>query len=372
VNAAGGGRAELVQRLVVDLGGAFQQRVGYAPGHPQVEAALARVLAALGALCAQAGNVEVSLLLLEGQLLVDREAVPDDAPWARGVLRSFQRHGIRGMTLVAGLGAAELGRFFDGCMSPSGPAPSPHILLGQGGFSAGEDPRAAGAAGGGAPGGAPAIPFEQVEGARAELRAIGTGEATRIERLRSLVALLARGADGAAIDALRGAATRIDDREFLHGLAVALTTQRIARALQVDGKLLEELVLSALLHDVGYLEGGPSEGDTARRRRSHPVRGAARLAAIEGIPDVAVRVAGEHHLRFDGAPSYPPLGAPRVPVAAARLVAVADTWVGIRASSPMGTAEAIALLRARAGTFLDPAIVEVLAEVAGADPLPGR
>jgi hypothetical protein len=60
--------------------------------------------------------------------------------------------------------------------------------------------------------------------------------------------------------------------------------------------------------------------------------------------------------------------APRAPVPAARLVAVADTWVGIRASSPMGTAEAIGLLRARAGTFLDPAIVEVLAEVVGADP----
>ncbi|MGA8890817.1 MAG: HD domain-containing protein [Anaeromyxobacteraceae bacterium] len=363
--------AALVQRLVIDLGGAFQKRTAYSPGHPQVEAAVARVLEALAALCSHAGNVEVSLLLLEGQLLVDRVAVPDDAPWARGVMRAFLRHGIRGMTLVAGLGAAELGRFFDGCMSAAGPSPSPHILLGQGGFSAGEEPRAAGAAGGGPTGGAPSIPFEQVEGARGELRAIGAGEATRIERLRGLVALLARGADGAAIDALRGAATRIDDREFLHGLAVALTTQRIARALQVDGKLLEELVLAALLHDVGYLEGGPAEGGTARRRRGHPVRGAARLAAIEGIPDVAVRVAGEHHLRFDGAPSYPPLSTPRVPVTAARLVAVADTWVGLRASCPMGTAEAIALLRARAGTFLDPAIVEVLAEVVGAGPPAG-
>jgi HD-GYP domain-containing protein (c-di-GMP phosphodiesterase class II) len=93
------------------------------------------------------------------------------------------------------------------------------------------------------------------------------------------------------------------------------------------------------------------------------VRGAERLAALEGIPDVAVLVALEHHLRFDGAPSYPSTVGPGRPAAAARVVAVADTWETLRSRGDAGPAESLAVLRARAGTFLDPALVELFADV---------
>ena len=132
------GRAELTERLVADLGAAFQQRAAYAPGHPQVKGALTRLMTAFAAWCAYSGTAEVSLILLEGQLLVDRQAIPEDAPWARGLLRAFQRHEIRGLTMLLGLDEAELGRFLDSCQGAEEPTPSRHLLLGQAGITAGE------------------------------------------------------------------------------------------------------------------------------------------------------------------------------------------------------------------------------------------
>lgn len=358
-------QAEAAERLVADLGAAFQQRAVYSPGHPQVKGAVSRFLGAFEAWCLQTGTREVSLILLEGQLLVDRQAAPEEAPWARGLLRALRRHGIRGLTLVAGLDAPELGLFLDSCHSAKGPAASGHILVGQAGFASEEPTGGTGPASTSAGGGTSSgVSADQVEGARAELAAAAAGAVTRIDRLRNLVAWLTRITDASALDPLRLAAASINDREFLHGVAVALTTLRLGRALRVDGSALEELALSGLLHDVGYLEGaGPAAEERAERRNLHPIRGAARLAMLEGIPDVAVLVAYEHHLRFDGVASYPAIPNPRKPIPAARLVAIADTWETLRSYGRAPPAEAFALLRERAGTFLDPALVGLLGEL---------
>ena len=357
------GRPELTQRLVADLGAAFHLRAAYGADHPQVKGALARVLAALAAWVELAGAPEVSLLLVEGHLLVDRQAIPDDAPWARGLMRALRRQAIHGMILSLGLDEAELGSFLDGCQGASGATSSHHIQVGQAGYAAPDDQVGAGA-GARPPGAAPGSLFpEQLEGARAELRAVASGVVTRVDRLRSLIAQLALGAEAGSLDSLRLSAARIDDREFLHGLAVALATLRLARALRVEGKALTDLTLAGFLHDVGYLETRAPGEAPAERRRLHPVRGAARLAALDGIPDLVVVVAFEHHLRFDRAPNYPEMTAPRQPIAEARVVAVADTWETLRGHGDTGPEEALAILRARAGTFLDPTLVDLFAEV---------
>lgn len=357
------GLAKLTERLVADLGAVFQQRTAHAPGHPQVKEALARVLNDFAAWCAHAGTAEVSLILLEGQFLIDRQAIPDDAPWARGLLRAFRRHGIHGLTMVEGLDEQELGLFLDSCQGGKGPTPSRHLLAGQAGFAAMDAPESAGAVGKGSSRPASVISPDQVEGARAELRAVATGVVKRVDRLRSLIAQLARSAEAGSLDSVKLALAHVDDREFLHGVAVALATLRLARALRVEGKALEDLALAGLLHDVGYLEAaGPGESPS-QRRILHPIRGAARLAALEGIPDVAVLVAYEHHLRFDAAPNFPSMTTRRKPIAAARVVAVADTWETLRSQGESRSADALVLLGTRAGTFLDPALVELFGEL---------
>lgn len=355
------GRAERVERLVIELGAAFQQRAVYAREHPQVDRALARTLAAFTTWCVEGAESEASLVLLDEQLLVNRQAIPEDSPWARGLLQAFKRYEIRGMTLLAGLDAAELGAFLDGCATPAGARATAHIALGQAGFAAGDAAESSAVAGARARVAPAWLSGEEMAAARAEMVAAAAGAASRLERLRALVARLARSAESAALDPLRLEIATPDDRAFVHGLAVALGTLRLGRALGLRGDSLDDLALAGFLHDIGYLEPVEPGESADERRLRHPVRGASRLATLEELPDVAVVVAGEHHLRFDGTPNYPRLAEPRPPVAAARLVAVVDTWETLRSRGNLEEAEALALLRRRAGTFLDPALVELFA-----------
>jgi HD domain len=352
-------RAQAVERLVIDLGVAFQNRNVYPSGHPALRRSVERAIADHRALLALAGEVtETTLLTVEGQLLVDRVPVPEDATWGRGLLLAFERHEIAGLTLLAGLDGGELAAFLDSCHGGGEPQASRHVLLGSVSFVEGSS--------------APALavpvavrlpplarPEELAEGREdfAGVAAQGGHDGARsidtIDRLRGLVAALARAAAGAQLESPRLPTVNAGDREFLHGLAVALGALRLGRALGVEGDSLHDLGLAGLFHDIGRLV----EGDDALS--AHPVTGAARLAATPGVPPVAVLVAFEHHLRFDGAPSYPPLDTSRRPSAAAQLVAVADSWDTLRSRGRLPAAEAAQILRQRAGGFLNPELVEV-------------
>lgn len=355
-------RADLMLRLVSDLGAIFHVHNAYAPGHPLTKAAVDRVLAAFGAWCAHTTLPEASLLLVEGHLLVDRQPVPDDAKWAIGLSRAFERYGFGGMTLLVGLDGPELLGFLDACNTPAGAVSTAHILVGRAGF-AGAETAEGGGLGTASGGTGPGLLHEGTEGARAEFLSAGRGGVARVDRLRTLVARLARGAGPTAVDPAEIAAARIGDRDFLHGLGVAIATARLGRALRLDGRALEELTLAGFLHDVGHLEAAAGESPVLTREL-HAARGAARLASLEGVPDVAVLVAFEHHLRVDGVPAEGGgAGAARLPGAAARVVAVADTWETFRSQLEGGRAAALAALHVRAGTFLDPSLVEVFARL---------
>ena len=235
------GRPQLTERLVVDLGAAFQQRAVYAAGHPQVQRAVTRALDAFAAWCRHEGTSEVSLLTLEGQLLVDRQAIPEDSPWARGLLQTYRRYEIGGLTLLAGLdaeGDRSLRRVAGGetgsadqnvgrrrrALRRLAALEEPAQLLG---VAARVAPRW--------------LTAEQMAEARAELVAAATGRASRIDRLRALVARLARSAETGALGPLDLTPADSDDRAFLHGLAVALASLRLGRALGLAGEPLEEL-----------------------------------------------------------------------------------------------------------------------------------
>lgn len=363
---AGGRPEQLAERLVVELGAAFQQRSVYPASHPQLRRSIERTLTALEAWCASTGRQEVSLIVIEGQLLVEREAVVEGATWTRGLLLAFARHDLGGMTLLAGLDADELAAFLDACAGGQRPQPSRHLQIGQAGFVGAERPDSS--SGEPAAGERPALARpDQLEGAKEELIAIARGGSARVERLRAMVARLARAAAGARLEPPKLAVADTNDVAFLHGLSVSLGTLRLGHALGLDGEPLEELGLAGLLHDVGYLEPAAGE-DAAERRRRHTVRGAARLAALDGVSELAIVVAFEHHLRFDGEPNYPRLAVARYPVAASRVVAVADTWDTLRSRGRAAPAEALAVLRDRAGSFLDPTLVELFAAIVEAEP----
>jgi cyclic di-GMP phosphodiesterase len=106
---------------------------------------------------------------------------------------------------------------------------------------------------------------------------------------------------------------------------------------------------------------GKLEGEDWKVMQSHAEVGAWQLAAIEEAPALSVVVAYEHHLRFDGQPTYPLLRRPRRPALASQLTALADTFDAVSTlrpyQAPHARPVALEILRKRAGTFLDPLLV---------------
>ena len=103
-----------------------------------------------------------------------------------------------------------------------------------------------------------------------------------------------------------------DNYTFTHMVNVSILTMGQARALGIDGRLLREFGLSALMHDIGKVRTPQeilnkpeklTDAEFAIMRR-HTVDGAEILRRTPEMPILAPVVAFEHHLRLDGT-GYP-------------------------------------------------------------------
>lgn len=103
-----------------------------------------------------------------------------------------------------------------------------------------------------------------------------------------------------------------DNYTFTHMVNVSILTMSQARALGVEGTMLRELGLAALMHDIGKVRT-PTEilnkpekltDDEFRIMRMHVVDGAEILRRTPEMPNIAPVIAFEHHLRIDGT-GYP-------------------------------------------------------------------
>jgi putative nucleotidyltransferase with HDIG domain len=103
-----------------------------------------------------------------------------------------------------------------------------------------------------------------------------------------------------------------DNYTFTHMVNVSILTMGQARTLGIDGPLLREFGLAALMHDIGKVRtpleilNKPDKltDEEFVVMRRHPVDGAEILRATPEIPTLAPVVAFEHHLRIDGS-GYP-------------------------------------------------------------------
>jgi putative nucleotidyltransferase with HDIG domain len=103
-----------------------------------------------------------------------------------------------------------------------------------------------------------------------------------------------------------------DNYTFTHMVNVSLLTMGQARGLGIDGPLLREFGLAALMHDIGKVRtplevlNKPDKLTDAEFTimKRHVVDGAEILRQTPDIPALAPVVAFEHHLRIDGS-GYP-------------------------------------------------------------------
>jgi putative nucleotidyltransferase with HDIG domain len=103
-----------------------------------------------------------------------------------------------------------------------------------------------------------------------------------------------------------------DNYTFTHMVNVSILTMGQARGLGIDGPLLREFGLAALMHDIGKVRtpieilNKPEKltDDEFAIMKRHTVDGAEILRQTPDIPTLAPVVAFEHHLRLDGT-GYP-------------------------------------------------------------------
>jgi putative nucleotidyltransferase with HDIG domain len=170
-----------------------------------------------------------------------------------------------------------------------------------------------------------------------------------------------------------------DSYTFTHMVNVSILTMGQARGLGIDGPLLREFGLSALLHDIGKVKT-PSDILNKPEKltdkefeilRRHTVDGAEILRRTPEIPSLAPIVAFEHHLRLDGA-GYP-FGVSRPTLnLATMLCGIADVYDAMRSQriyqEAYPTDRILAVLQRNDGKQFDQNLVRRFSQLVGIYP----
>ncbi|MBI2829325.1 MAG: HD-GYP domain-containing protein [Acidobacteria bacterium] len=170
-----------------------------------------------------------------------------------------------------------------------------------------------------------------------------------------------------------------DSYTFTHMVNVSILTMGQARGLGVEGPLLRELGLSALLHDIGKVKT-PAEilnkPDKLTDRefeilRRHTVDGAEILRRTPEIPSLAPVVAFEHHLRLDGT-GYPTAVSRPTLNLGTMLCGVADVYDAMRSQriyqEAFPTDRILAVLQRNDGKQFDQNLIRRFVQLVGIYP----
>jgi putative nucleotidyltransferase with HDIG domain len=170
-----------------------------------------------------------------------------------------------------------------------------------------------------------------------------------------------------------------DNYTFTHMVNVSILTMGQARALGIDGALLREFGLAALMHDIGKVRtplevlNKPDKltDDEFAIMRRHVVDGAEILRATPEIPTLAPVVAFEHHLRLDGT-GYP-FGVKRPSLnLCTMLCSISDVYDAMRSQrkyqQAFPTDRILEVLKRNDGTQFDQHLVRRFSQLVGIYP----
>jgi HD-GYP domain-containing protein (c-di-GMP phosphodiesterase class II) len=337
----------------------------YSPRHRQVLHLTESALAALFPLLAES---PLSLLIIEGEVVADGAPLPAGM-YLNRLAQTLGRHGIGHLKLAAGIDGGELAAFIEALAGPVRQGgeihSSEHLRLGRV-----EVRHAASEDGGIKRLDLAELPAEErarfqdlCEGVRkcGKLRVTGISEV-----VQGFVEAFCREADPLmALAPLRA----VDEYTFTHSTNVCILNLAQAMALGIEGPLLHDIGIAAMLHDVGKLyvpeeilnKSGALDEQEWSVIKQHPVKGAQYLLDTPGVPRLAVLTAYEHHMRYDLG------GYPKVPSnwelnLASQMTMVSDIFDALRTRrayhDPMEMEGIAAIMRQQSGTGLNPVLTQ--------------
>jgi diguanylate cyclase (GGDEF)-like protein len=192
---------------------------------------------------------------------------------------------------------------------------------------------------------------------------------------RELALLQSRSGNPAAVQALAAAIEERDNYTHEHSERVVHLARGVAMMVGLPNDEVEKIAHAALLHDVGKLaipaaileKNGPLTHEEWNVMAEHPVVGERILMRTKDLGGLAPIVRHEHE-HWDGT-GYPDgLEGIRIPLGS-RIILPCDAYIAMTASRPYRPAltpeEAVAELRAGAGTRFDPEVIDALLDLLG-------
>jgi HD-GYP domain-containing protein (c-di-GMP phosphodiesterase class II) len=147
----------------------------------------------------------------------------------------------------------------------------------------------------------------------------------------------------------------------------------LAESLGFTGPHLKDIGTAALLHDVGKIQvpeeilqkKGALDSSEREIMEGHSINGARQLMKIKGLPKLALIVALEHHLKYDGG-GYPRVQGKWQTNIVSQIVSIADVFDALRTKRPyreaMSPAEVERILRLGSGVSFNPFLLELFLE----------
>jgi len=175
-----------------------------------------------------------------------------------------------------------------------------------------------------------------------------------------------------------------DDYTYYHSVNVSILSIALGQRLGLSRKLLTELGMAALFHDIGKMEI-PSEvlnkptnftDDDWAIIKKHPVWGVKALLKLKKLDDITIRaavVAFEHHQHVDYS-GYPRVRKRLELDLFSRIVCFADQYDAMTSARvysriPMSPDKALSIMMERYGTQLDPLLFKFFINMIGVFPI---
>ena len=371
-------RAQLADELLRRFAASLRSGQLYSKSHPII----VRNVAALSAAVQLLHALEPAIVLG----IVGEEIIVDDTPISKAenlgaVIRRLKQIGVERITIDRGVTAEEIATFVEAVTTlevrPDGdPAPFPalpHIRVGRVTVQQKVEGSVDMAAFKRLYSEAVSVAESLWESARTEGQPDATAARTMVDGLAQAVsqnrtALL-------ALTTLKN----YDNYTFTHMVNVSILTMGQARALGIDGPLLREFGLAALMHDIGKVRtpldvlNKPDKLTDAEFMimKRHTVDGAEILRATPDIPALVPVVAFEHHLRMDGTGYPAAVKRPALNVGT-MLCSIADVYDAMRSQRAYQTSlpsdRVLEVLRRNDGQQFDQHLVRRFSQLVGIYP----
>jgi len=370
-------RLQLADELLRRLAASLRSTQLYSKGHPIIGRNLESLSTAIQLLHSLGPTIVVGI--------VGDEIVVDDVPMTKAdtfgpLVKRMQQAGIERVTIERGVTLDELKTFIetvstaDGSSESAAFPPMPHLRVGR-------------------------VNVEQrVEGSLSDMATIkqlytdavsaagSVWDSAQSERkpdvtvARTMIDGLAQAVaqNRTALLALT-TLKNYDNYTFTHMVNVSILTMGQARGLGIDGALLREFGLAALMHDIGKVRtpleilNKPDKLTDAEFAimKHHVVEGAEILRKTPDVPTLAPVIAFEHHLRMDGS-GYPD-GVKRASLnVGTMLCSIADVYDAMRSQrayqQAFPTDRILQVLKRNDGVQFDQNLVRRFAQLVGIYP----